>query len=625
MYKEHFGLREAPFSITPDPRYVYMSLRHQEALAHLLYGTGEDGGFVQLTGEVGTGKTTLVRVLLEQELGETDFALILNPRLTLVEFVATICDELGVGYPTEATTLKPLIDSLNRHLLRSHGKGRQTVVIVDEAQNLVPEVLEQVRLLTNLETAKHKLLRIILVGQPELNSVLSRHDMRQLAQRITARYHLNALSRSEVAAYVAHRLRVAGGRGDTFTSGALRQVHARSGGIPRLINVICDRSLLGAYTNGAREVDARNVRKAAREALGDQARTAPVQGWRVGLAASLAALVTAAAAVPLLKPEWVPWKPSELLATLGFAETSGDAAPQPMMAAEGDDPRDLMTFLTPADSGLGPSRRPETELASGVAGPRVGLDTDSDPGTRHSPLSDISASLVLDDGPRQPGQTVAKGQSSSQAASALAFHEIAAVLTQLPVSSDAVFGRLFALWGEEPSGDGRTEPCIAAYALAMRCLEVQAAWHDLLKWNLPAVIWLRREGDEPRPVLLVELMGEVAQIDFGNGPRPARREDLDAFWTGRTALLWRLEIGSALIGMGSTGEPLRWLHERLNLATGLASDSGQVPTVFDASLHDRVLAFQRANDLVADGIVGQYTIIALNNIAPLPGTPRLVP
>ena len=208
MYKEYFGLREAPFSITPDPRYVYMSLRHQEALAHLLYGTGEEGGFVQLTGEVGTGKTTLIRVLLEQELGETDVALIIHPRLTLLEFVATICDELGAGYPTDATTLKPLIDALNRHLLRSHAKGRQTVVIVDEAQNLVPEVLEQVRLLTNLETSKHKLLRIILVGQPELKEVLDRHDMRQLAQRITARCHLDPLSRAEVAAYVAHRLEI---------------------------------------------------------------------------------------------------------------------------------------------------------------------------------------------------------------------------------------------------------------------------------------------------------------------------------------------------------------------------------------------------------------------------------
>jgi len=222
---------------------------------------------VQLTGEVGTGKTTLVRTLLEQQLDHVDIALCLNPRLTVEELVATICDELGVAYPREHHTLKPLLDALNEHLLRTHAAGRRTVLIVDEAQNLSREVLEQVRLLTNLETAKHKLLRIILVGQPELRSLLARPDLRQLSQRITARYHLSPLDREETAAYIGHRLRVADGRGELFTGDALRAVYRCSGGIPRLINVICDRALLGAYGQGARQVDAKRVRQAAREAL----------------------------------------------------------------------------------------------------------------------------------------------------------------------------------------------------------------------------------------------------------------------------------------------------------------------------------------------------------------------
>lgn len=269
MYAAHFGLREPPFAITPDPAYVYLSRHHREALAHLLYGTGENGGFVQLTGEVGTGKTTLVRALLEQGLDRVDIALCLNPRLTVGELLATVCDELDVAYPRQADTLKPLLDALNEHLLRAHATGRRTVLIVDEAQNLSREVLEQVRLLTNLETAKHKLLRIILVGQPELRTLLARPDLRQLAQRITARYHLPPLDREETIAYIGHRLRVAGGRGDLFTPGALRAVHRRSGGIPRLINIICDRALLGAYGQGARRVDARLVHQATREALQD--------------------------------------------------------------------------------------------------------------------------------------------------------------------------------------------------------------------------------------------------------------------------------------------------------------------------------------------------------------------
>jgi general secretion pathway protein A len=267
MYAAHFGLREPPFAITPDPAYVYLSRHHQEALAHLLYGVGENGGFVQLTGEVGTGKTTLVRTLLEQRLESVDLALCLNPRLTVEELLATVCDELGASYPRESHTLKALLDALNAHLLQTHAAGRRTVLILDEAQNLSREVLEQIRLLTNLETAKHKLLRIILVGQPELRTLLARPDLRQLAQRITARYHLPPLDRRETAAYIGHRLRVAGGREDLFTWGARRVVYRHSGGIPRLINIICDRALLGAYGRSARRVNASLARAAAREAL----------------------------------------------------------------------------------------------------------------------------------------------------------------------------------------------------------------------------------------------------------------------------------------------------------------------------------------------------------------------
>src|SRR5882672_1553017 len=210
MYTTYFGLREMPFSITPDPAYLYMSPRHQEALGHLLYGTGQHGGFVQLTGEVGTGKTTIVRTLLAQKLDNVDVAVILNPRQSEQEFVQSICDELHIPYPREGLTLKVLHDALNAHLLATHAAGRRTVVIIDEAQNLERNVLEQVRLLTNLETHKDKLLRIMLVGQPELAQMLSRADLRQLSTRITARYHLTPLSPPETAEYIQHRLRIAG-------------------------------------------------------------------------------------------------------------------------------------------------------------------------------------------------------------------------------------------------------------------------------------------------------------------------------------------------------------------------------------------------------------------------------
>jgi general secretion pathway protein A len=301
MYCDYFGLDENPFSITPDPRYLYLSTRHREALAHLLFGISAGGGFVQLTGEIGMGKTTLCRGLLEQIPENVDVALILNPRVTALELVASICDELHITYPSETTSLKVLIDALNHYLLAAHARSRRTVLIIDEAQNLSTEVLEQVRLLTNLETAKQKLLQIILIGQPELKALLAREDLRQLAQRITARYHLSALAADETGTYVRHRLHVAGMKGALFTPPALRQIHRLSGGIPRLINVICDRSMLGAYAVSKQSITRGMVRKAAREVF------SRAHWWRNNMlrwAAGLVALAAVAAAAWIYVPRY---------------------------------------------------------------------------------------------------------------------------------------------------------------------------------------------------------------------------------------------------------------------------------------------------------------------------------
>jgi general secretion pathway protein A len=269
MYLSFFGLNEKPFAITPDPRYLYLSERHAEALAHLLYGINEAGGFVQLTGEVGTGKTTIVRSLLAQTPKNAEIALILNPKMTAPEFLLTICEELGIGVPDSALgSLKDLVDILNQYLLRAHAAGQRVVLVVDEAQNLLPEVLEQVRLLTNLETNTQKLLQIILIGQPELRELLARNELRQLAQRITGRYHLSPLSHDETVAYVRHRLRVAGATTDIFSPQALNEIYRLSQGVPRVINVICDRALLGAYSLDRHRVPGSLVRGAAREVFG---------------------------------------------------------------------------------------------------------------------------------------------------------------------------------------------------------------------------------------------------------------------------------------------------------------------------------------------------------------------
>jgi general secretion pathway protein A len=338
MYTSFYGLGEKPFAITPDPRYLFMSERHAEALAHLLYGINEAGGFIQLTGEVGTGKTTIVRSLLERMPGHADVAVILNPQLTPLQFVLTICEELGIFVRDEDTnSLKDLVDILNKRLLEAHAKGRRVVVIVDEAQNLSPQTLEQVRLLTNLETASQKLLQIILIGQPELREVLSRVELRQLAQRITGRYHLAPLTRSETASYVNHRLRVAGASGEIFTAAALREVHRLSEGVPRIINVICDRALLGAFTQEQHHIGPALVRAAASEVYG-RTFSPPWMKVLIGTSAGLGVIVLALAVWLLIDMNRSPQTPPMAAAPAAAVTTPESAEAAPAAVADALEP-----------------------------------------------------------------------------------------------------------------------------------------------------------------------------------------------------------------------------------------------------------------------------------------------
>ncbi len=269
MLHEYYGFAEAPFSITPDPRFVYLSERHRDALAHLHYGItqGGGGGFVQLTGEVGTGKTTLCRLLLEQLPDNVRVALVLNPLLSPVELLEAIAEELRLDVAAVRGSSKGLYDTLNAYLIEAYARGLRVVVIIDEAQNLSKDALEQVRLLTNLETATQKLLQMVLLGQPELRDQLERPELRQLAQRITARFHLTPLEAEETAAYVRHRVAVAGATRCPFTRAALKRLHHHSAGVPRLINVIAERALLAGYARDEPSVGEHLVDLAAREVL----------------------------------------------------------------------------------------------------------------------------------------------------------------------------------------------------------------------------------------------------------------------------------------------------------------------------------------------------------------------
>jgi general secretion pathway protein A len=577
VYIEYFSLREAPFSIAPDPAYLYMSARHQEALGHLLYGTGQYGGFVQLTGEVGTGKTTIVRTLLAQKLEKVDVAMIHNPRQSEQEFVATICDELRVPYRNRAT-LKTLVDELNARLLGAHAAGRRTVLIIDEAQNLAPGVLEQVRLLTNLETDKEKLMRILLVGQPELSEMLSRPDLRQLASRITARYHLLPLSATETREYIVHRLRVAGGRPDLFTPAAIDRVHHIARGNPRQINIICDRALLGAYSQGLRQVTPEIVDHAAQEALGvDPRATVTVAKrfvgwlnripllWIEGIVACLAVLLLGVLLHRALSGGTTrPTGPATIAAAGSSAPTAAPESP-PAIAA------DATTTSAPAAPAPAPTSAVKPVAPSG---PMLGG-------------SDLLGSL----------------QRSAE---------------PLP----RVLSRLIRLWNSQLTIPAGENVCQALSHVRIGCYRSIGGWSDLEQINRPAVLTLNLGGGELMYVVLRALGPDYAVLEGSEGAQRYRLDDLDNLWTGEFLLLWQHDIDATQIGPQTRGAPVIWLRRQLALAAGEKLASGASDR-YDAHLADAVRQFQTSHGLVTDGVAGIRTLIALSDVNRAPGTPLL--
>ena len=381
MYLAYFGLSEAPFSIAPDPRYLYMTRNHQEALAHLLYGVEGDGGFVLLTGEVGAGKTTVSRCLLEQIPDSCDVAYIFNPRLTAEELLSTMCVELDIALPPGNASIKVFIDAINTRLLDANARGRHTVLIIDEAQNLSTDVLEQMRLLTNLETNQRKLLQIILLGQPEFAAMLERPALRQLAQRIVARYHLGALNKAEIGAYVRHRLEVAGTQRPLFPEALMGRLYRLTKGVPRVINVICDRALLGAYVEGKERVDRATLARAAREVFGPRT---PL--WRGPLrAASAALLVIVGAALALGAYRW--HRDSEIPTVPPIARNPvqpAGAADAPMLAAV---PKESRAEQAPDDTLAWPAEVERTRsraMANAVLFQAWGAPSDEGDACRHA-------------------------------------------------------------------------------------------------------------------------------------------------------------------------------------------------------------------------------------------------
>jgi general secretion pathway protein A len=588
MYTNYFKMSEPPFSLTPDPRYLFMSERHREGLAHLLYGIQQLGGFVQLTGEIGSGKTTLCRCLIKQLPPETDVALILNPRLTAIELLATVCDELRIPYPVETDSIKILIDALNQRLLETHARGRRTVLIIDEAQNLHAEVLEQIRLLTNLETSQEKLLQIILIGQPELLSLLMGEKLRQLAQRITARYHLLPLSLRETYAYVQHRLLVAGGSDSLFTGQAMRCVYRLSGGVPRIINIICDRSLLGAYALDKRRVSARIVRRASREIRGFVPLNRRLRlAWTIGIV--LLAALTVGGAIVLSTTNRSAFRrgaPAVNLMTRSPSDKPLSTAPMPAAKPTvGDTPGYGRSAPLKMDHPLA-----RVDMGANRSYPEPG------PAVKVPKAPDVI---------RQPGHDNSSAKVSSGP-------RLLDLLTDPSVRSDGVssFASLYALWGTKFHLNPSELGCKAVRAQGFECLFQEGSWPKLRRFDMPAILDMMLPSGVRHRVALVGLGDETATLAIGGRQYTFPLSEIDRIWDGSFILLWKPPFASRQISQGARGEEVVWLRQALDRLEGKAPNPA-VSDLYDENLRHGVMAFQRERSLTPDGYVGIETLARL--------------
>lgn len=550
MYHDFFGLKEPAFSIAVNPRYLFMSDQHREALAHLLYGI-QNGGFVMLTGEVGTGKTTMIRCLLEQLPENTDIAIILNPMGNAPELLCTICDELGVGYISDDLSIKNLTDALNEFLLENHRQGRKTVLLIDEAQLLKVPVLEQIRLLTNLETTTEKLLQIMLVGQPELKKLLARPALRQLSQRITARFHLEALSPAETKAYIHHRLKVAGlpDHQRPFSDAMIKKIHQFSGGIPRLINVLCERLLLGAYAQNQHHIDNQILAAAIKEVAG----TATHQEEKVAAARTSwhALLVMAVALVMAALWFLLPDDTAPALASTDAAQTASLAASAAASTAT------VATFtVSSASSSLAAPALAEVPLAIGSA-------------TRDL----IGAQLALMD------------------------------YLALEINSNP-----------NSALNSTPNPCLSANAVNYACEKTRLnSWDELQDVNRPGLMTLAT-ADKKWVYLLVVGLSENYVLTLDNGvEKIIPWADIAPLWNGDFFYLWSRPQGfENSLQLGDKSDLVTWVAEQF--ARLDQQPAPLTRQFFTEKLKKRVELFQRTQNIFPDGVIGAQTLRRLNEV-----------
>lgn len=559
MYNQFFSLKQAPFSIAPDPRYLLMTHGHREALAHLLYGVNSGGGLVLLTGEVGAGKTTVCRGFLEMVPANCNVAYIFNPKLTVNELLQSICDEFGVDYKkdakdsADAATVKDYVDALTDFLLTAHAEGKNNVLVIDEAQNLSADVLEQLRLLTNLETNERKLLQITLIGQPELRAMLDRPELKQLAQRVIARYHLKPLSEQETASYIQHRLAVAGlTTAQPFQKKLIKKIHQLTHGVPRRINLLCDRALLGAYAEDKREVNRAIISKAAAEVFGRQT-TASRSRRRAGAIAATGVMASAAVA-------WAAWTMNSDWDRMPFGFGEAASEYKPVAAAVTAVQNAAIAFA------------PDSVAAAGEAVPM-----------------DSSQPVVA-------AQIISERDGSSSIGLK---------------NEDDAYRQLAKMWGAALPDNAS---CPAARDNDLHCYKSSSGLTGLRQLDRPAILAMHDDASNAYFVILTELMDSNATIQVGETRQTMSMVVLTRYFSGEFATLWRAPQSYRRdLQHGDRGPEVDWV------AAQLAKLGGEPPPgenqLFDKNMMKRVREFQLAQGLKADGVVGPVTFMHLNRVA----------
>lgn len=563
IYLQHFALKREPFSIVPDPDFLYPSQQHRQAVAHLKYGLDREGGFILLTGEVGTGKTTLTRTMLQRIPAHVRVAYVLNSKLNETDLLASICDELAIKRQKSKNLSfsKICIDALNQDLLASHAKGQKTLIVIEEAQNLSADVLETLRLLSNLETNTHKLLHILLVGQPELLEILGQKQLRQLNQRVVSRFHLLPLDQSELPNYINHRLHHAGAAGPIFDQGCIKMLFRLTKGVPRLINLICHQSLLAAYSLGAKSVSPALVKDASVEILSGLDNGKPSTSNKPLIVLLLLVLVMVSVFMLL---------PQSTLDSLGFLV----AVDKPNAEIVTSKAENIVS------KGTGPTAEDVNENYNELL---VVNDLVADSVEQSDTLSFIVEESIIGSG---------FTETSNPLVNLLAAWSIASSEVYSP-EAFAGIATTFGLQSEKVT---------------------QAAPWMLNAIDRPGIVVLNENGGLLKSYLLTYIDDDSVTLKMKNGEIDL---DLDQFkdrWTGSFLYLWRPHKEFDLLMQGDTDKlAMSWLQEKLSM-----DDEGIEKVIaggrYTEAVKDQVVGFQRRHGLKADGIVGRQTLMRLNEL-----------